>query len=538
LNIKDRVKNSRILRRQFISEATLIIAILTLLSKFIGYLREALVANYFGATAQTDAFDIAMLIPSMVFGLIAAGGLQSIIIPIYTEKKKISPDKARIFINQIFFITSMLLVVLSVFLFAFPEFFIKLIAYGFTGERLTLAAKFTRYLIALGFFSIFKGFLTGLFQTEKQFLYPALVAVSGNMLIPLSLVFLTKQIGINSWAVGEISASSFTFFALFVFLLIRRGFFKVYALNNIDWEEIKHFGGLLLPVIFVSGLGFINQIVDKTIASSLRAGSIAILHWAQMIYILPVGILSTSLATAVYPTFSSLAVEKDFKGYAETFRKTISILAYVMIPISVIFIFLSQPIVKILFERGAFTASATNATAFAISMYSLGLFIYSANDIMTRIFFSFKDTKTPLYRSLVTVVLNVVGNITLSRILGTAGIALSTAISSTIGFFMYVHMLRKRNYVKGLSYRGVVKEISKVIIASISVVILSFIFKPYIISAKGFFNTIGRFIIAFIPITATYILLSFILRLEGFKTLTTYTKSFIMKIKKIACRTN
>jgi putative peptidoglycan lipid II flippase len=250
-----------------------------------------------------------------------------------------------------------------------------------------------------------------------------------------------------------------------------------------------------------------------------------------MVYILPVGILSTSLATAIYPTFSSLAVEKDFSGYAETFRKTISILAYTMIPISIIFIFLSEPIVKILFERGAFTTNATNATAFAISMYSIGLFIYSANDIMTRIFFSFKDTKTPFYRSLVTVGLNIVGNITLSKILGTGGIALSTSISSTIGFFMYVHMLRKRNYVKGLSYRGVIKEISKILIASISVVILSCVFKSYIISAKGFFNTIGRFIIAFIPITATYILLSFILRLEGFKTLSTYAKNFTIKIK-------
>lgn len=531
MSIKNRIKNSRILRRQRISEATLIIATLTLLSKFIGYLREALVANYFGATAQTDAFVIAMLIPSMVFGLIAAGGLQSIIIPVYIEKKKINRDKARIFINQVFFITFILLAILSVFIFVFPEFFIKLVAYGFEGQRLTLAAKFIRYLIALGFLTVFTGFLTGLFQTEKQFLYPALISATGNMLIPLSLVLLTNRIGINSWTIGEISSASFTFLALFLFMFVRRGFFKNFALKNIEWKEMEHFGKLLLPIMFVSGLSFINQIVDKSVASSLSAGSIAILHWAQMVYILPVGILSTSLATAVYPTFSSLAVEKDFSGYAETFRKTISILAYIMIPISIIFIFLSGPIVKILFERGAFTTNATNATAFAISMYSLGLFIYSANDIMTRIFFSFKDTKTPFYRSLVTVGLNIVGNITLSKILGTGGIALSTSISSTIGFFMYVHMLRKRNYVKGLSYRGVIKEISKILIASISVVILSYVFKSYIISATGFFNTIGRFIIAFIPITATYILLSFILRLEGFKTLTTYTKSFAIKVK-------
>jgi putative peptidoglycan lipid II flippase len=532
-SIKEKLKNSRILRRQHISEATLIIASLTLLSKLIGYIRESLVANYFGATAQTDAFDIAMLIPSLIFGLIVAGGLQNIVIPIYIEKRKLNAEKAKIFTNQIFFIASMFLAVLSVLLFIFPEFFIKLVAYGFEGQRLILAAKFTRYLIVFGFFSVFTGLLTGLFQTEKQFLYPALISVLGNMLIPLSLFLLTKRFGINSWTVGEIASSSFTFSALFLFLFFRRGFFKIYNLNNIDWKEIKHFGGLLLPIIFISGLGFINQIVDQTVASTLKTGSIAILNWSQIVYILPVGLLSTSLTTAVYPTFSSLAVEKDFTGYVETFRKTISILAYVMIPISAIFVFLSQPIVKILFQRGAFTQNAAETTAFTVSMYSIGLFIYSANDILTRIFFSFKDTKTPFYRSLVTVGLNIIGNITLSKILGTAGIALSTAISSTVGFFMYTQMLRKRNYIEGLSYKSVIKEIVKVIIASISVVALSYIFKPYILSANGFFHLLARFIIAFIPITLTYILLSFILKLEGFKTLSVYAKSFLNKFKNI-----
>lgn len=532
MNILNRIKNSRILRMQRISEATLIIASLTLISKLIGYLREALAANYFGASAEMDAFVIAMLIPTMVFGLIAAGGLQTIIIPIYIEKKKIDPEKARIFVNQIFFIASVLLAILSVLLFTFPEFFIKLVAYGFTGQRLVLAARFTRYLIALGFFSIFTGFLTGLFQTEKQFLYPAIIMLLGNMLIPLSLVLLHNKIGINSYTIGQIVASGVTFFGLFLFMFFKRGFFKKYSLKSVDWLEIKHFGGLLVPIMFVSGLSFINQIVDKTISSSLTTGSIAILNWAQLVYALPVGLLSTSLSTAIYPTFSLLAVEKNYSGYEKTFNKTISLLAYIMIPITFIFILLSEPIVRILFQHGAFTQADTNTTAFTVSMYSLGLFIYSANDIMTRIFFSFKDTKVPLYRSLVMVGLNIVGNLTLSRILGTAGIALSTSISSSIGFLMYANMLKRRNYIKGLSFRNILKEIFKVLIASISVIILAYFLKPYIMNASSFLTIIGRFLVALIPILACYVFISFILKLEGFKTLSGYATSFIKRMRK------
>jgi putative peptidoglycan lipid II flippase len=532
LNIINRVKNSRILRMQRISEATLIIASLTLISKLIGYLREALAANYFGASAEMDAFVIAMLIPTMVFGLIAAGGLQTIIIPIYIEKKKIDPEKARIFVNQIFFIASVLLIILSVLLFTFPEFFIKLVAYGFKGDRLVMAARFTRYLIALGFFSIFTGFLTGLFQTEKQFLYPALIMLAGNMLIPLSLVLLHNKIGINSYTIGQIIASGLTFFGLFLFMFFRRWFFKKYSLGSIDWLEIKRFGKLLVPIIFVSGLGFINQIVDKTISSSLTTGSIAILNWAQLVYLLPVGLLSTSLSTAIYPTFSTFAVEKNFSDYAKTFKKTIAILAYIMIPITFIFVFLSEPIVRILFQHGAFTSVDTKATAFTVSMYSLGLFIYSSNDIMTRIFFSFKDTKTPLYRSLVMVGLNITGNLILSRILGTAGIALSTSISSSIGFLMYANMLKRRNYIKGLSFRNILKEIFKVLIASVSVIILAYFLKPYVMNASGFLAIIGRFLVALVPILACYIFIGYILKLEGFKTLSVYAGNFVKKMRK------
>jgi len=532
LGIKDKIKNSRIIRSQKISEATVIIIIITLISKIIGFIREALIANYFGATAQTDAFDIALIIPSMVFGLIAAGGLQSIIIPVYTEKKKIDKAKAVVLVNQISLITSILLIFLSLLIFAFPELFIKLFAYGFQEDRLLLASKFVRILILLGFFNVFTGFFTGVLQSEKQFLLPAVTAVIGNSLIPLSLILLTKKLGIFSWAIGEIAFALFAFTVLFSFLRFRWGFFKKLDTKNIDWQELRHFGLILLPVIFISGLNFVNQIVDKTIASTLSIGSVAVLHWAQLVYILPVGLISTSLNTAVYPTLSHLAAEKDYQGYTDMFKKTISILAFVMIPIAAIFIVLSAPIVKLLFQRGAFTQQAAELTSISVTCYSLGIFFYSANDLLTRIFYSYKDTKVPLYRSLFTVALNIVGNIILSRFFGAPGIAVSTSIATTTGFFLYTSTLKKKNYIKGLSYRDTAKEIMKVVLASVPVALLSYFTLPYIMSGDGFFITLGRFILIITLSVIVYLMVSLALKLEGIKIISPYIRLVIAKYRE------
>ena len=214
MNIFNKIRHSRILKKQSVTEATLIIIVITFLSKIVGYAREVLVANYFGATAQTDAFLIAMLVPAMILGLIA-GGLQVVIIPIYTERKKQDPQKARIFVNQVFFVTVLFLSVISIIMFIFPAFFIKAVAYGFKGDRLILAVYFMRFLVIFGFFNVLVGFLTGLYHAEKQFLYPAILGLIGNSLIPLSLFFLHSSLGMNSWTVGELAISSFLFFSLY-----------------------------------------------------------------------------------------------------------------------------------------------------------------------------------------------------------------------------------------------------------------------------------------------------------------------------------
>jgi putative peptidoglycan lipid II flippase len=520
-----------ILKKQSVSEATIIIIVMTFLSKVVGYFREMLVANYFGATTQTDAFLIAMIIPSMVLGLIGIS-LQIAVIPVYIEKKKKSLKNGQIFINQIFIISFIILVCLSFVLFVFPTFFIKFIAYGFKEERLYLAAHFMRYLIVFGFFNVLGYFLMGIYQSEKQFLYPAVVVFIGNSLIPLSLFLFISYIGINSWIVGEISFALFTFFALFFVLWWKRGFFRYLNISNIDWYELRLFGVLLLPIIFTSGIDELNQIVDKVIASSLVGGSIAIQNFANRIYLIPLGVIGLSVVTAVYPKFSYLAAERDHKNYVDNFRKTIIFIMYLMIPISTIFVILSQPIVRILFQHGAFDIKATKITAFTLSMYSIGLFFLAANEFLRRIFFSFKDTKSILNLTSIIVAINIVLSVTLSRILGVGGIALATSIAATIGFFLYNYALKKRGYIKGITYTPLLKELVKILSISLFIGLLSAIFSPFINDASTFIFSFLRFLLVILILVGVYLFLSFIFKLDGYNMFVFYIKKIFSKIKE------
>ena len=522
-----RLANSRILRWQTVSESALILTVITFLSKIIGYLRTVLVAYYFGTSAQVDAFVVAMLIPSLVFGIIA-GGLQTVIIPVYAEEKQKSLQKAKIFVNQIFLINVIILLLFSFIMFLFPTVFVKMVAYGFKGTRLSQAAYFMRFLIIFGFFNVLAGLFIGLLQSEKQFLFPAVTLLIGNSLIPLSLFLFAKRIGINSWTVGEISFGTFIFSVMFLFLYYKKQFFRSFEIFHINWKEIWHFFMLFFPIILTSGVIALYQVVDKIVASSLSVGSVAALNFAQLIYGAPISFLISPIVISVYPSFSDFVAKKEIKQYTKMFQDAFSILMFIIIPISFIFIVYSKPIVRILYQHGAFTRSSTSLTAFAVSMYSIGLFTISVNGLFRRVFFSFKDTKTPLYITIFVVIFNVAGDVLLSKVWGVGGIGLATALATILGFFLYTIMVRKRRFIN-IPYRPLIKEGLKIVSASTIILIIALFLRNYIDYSPNFIILFVRFTIVIVALTIIYLISAYLLKSAGLNIFVRYSKELFKK---------
>ena len=477
------------LKRQTVAQAALLISLVLFFSKFIGFAREVLVANYFGATGTTDAFLVALIIPTAILGLFSTG-LNALIIPVYIEKKAADPFAARRFVNSIFLVSALFFLLVSAIVFAFAPAFVKIIAFGFKGDRLALAVTLTRFLIFSGILTVLTGLLNGILQSEKQFLAPALAAMAGNAVLVLSLFLLHRNLGINSWTAGQIAMAVLNFSLLFFLLFKRYGFFHSLGLRGIDWKEVARFAWLLLPLVAAGGISFLNMIIDKTIGSTLDAGSIAALNFSARIWGIPITLLAIPIATAVFPSFSELAVSDSARSqYSSKLERTLSVSWFFIVPFSVFLFFLSEPLVRLLFERGAFDTNATSLTAAVNKMYVIGLFAHAASPIIARAFYSFKNTLTPLLISAFSVCLNIVLNVTLARLMGAPGIALATTIVMTTNFILFSVFMKK--YFILLS-KPFITESLKLVLASVPTAAVCVLSQPIFFGAHA--STLDGFI--------------------------------------------
>ena len=520
------------LKKQTIAQAALIIAIISFISKFFGFFREVLVAKYFGATGQTDAFLVALIIPSMILGLFS-GGFNTLIIPYYLEKKAQSQEAARRFVNSAFMVWGALFIFLSILIFIFAPACVHIIAYGFKGETFNLAVTLTRYLIISGLFTVLVGMFTGIFQAEKQFFFPIFVTLLGNVGLVLTLFFLHSYLGIHSWTAGQIFSASFAFFAMLLVLYWRYKLFHSLSFKQIDWSETNQFAILLMPLVIASGLSTINQIVDKTIASSLDPGSIAALSFATRVWTVPFYLIAWPIANAVFPAFSELALNgASKKEYEQKLNRTLGYMFFLTVPATIFLYFLSEPIVRLFFERGAFNSKATSLTSFVLKMYVLGLFAQAISPVLARVFYSFKNTTTPLLISAICIALNILLNILLSKIMGAGGIALSTSIVMVINIILFSYYLRR--YLITFS-RSLNIDILKIFVSSIPIVLICYLSAPFVMnipasSISDFIKLVLRIgIIGFICMIPYFVLICF-LRLETYELIKSYSLNLIKRL--------
>jgi putative peptidoglycan lipid II flippase len=225
--------------------------------------------------------------------------------------------------------------------------------------------------------------------------------------------------------------------------VIRHGVFKK---DKLLWGHpgIKKLAILLPPVILGGAALELKSIIDRVFGSLLPEGSIAALNFSNRIYLLPNGILIMALLTVLYPTLVELYVEGKVMEFKNTLRQGIGLVILLVFPMMVGLIVLRIPVVRLLFERGAFDAAATASTAYALAFYSLGLVALGIQLLMNRAFYALKDTLTPMYVTLLMVVLNIFFNWLLIKPMAHGGIALGTALSINIGAIILVYLLWRK----------------------------------------------------------------------------------------------
>ena len=373
--------------------AGIILATSSIISRFLGVIRDLLLAQRFGAGSELDIYFAAFKIPDFVYNVLILGGVLVAFLPLFSEYFAKDKKEAWKFSSNCLNIFFFLLVLLSLILFLFTPPLMKLIAPGFNAEQMQKTVTLTRIMflspILFGLSSIFSGIL----QYFNQFLVYSLCPILYNLGIIFGIVFLVPQFGILGVGFGVI-LGAFFHFAIQIPSVLRCGFNYRFILNFRD-AKIKRVFRLMIPRSFGVSVQQINLIIINAIASTLSAGSISIFTFANNVQYFPIGIVGASLATAVFPTLSKSWAENKKAEFIDSFSSVFRQIMYFIFPISFLIFMLRSQIVEILLQRGEFSDLAASLTSASLALFCFGIFASSLLPLFFRAFFSLKDTKTP-----------------------------------------------------------------------------------------------------------------------------------------------
>jgi len=434
-------------RNRRLVKSTFAVAVPTLLSRILGYLRDMIQAFYLGTSGSMDAFTIAYVIPNLLRRLSGEGAMTAAFVPVFTQLKK---DKSREelwkFANAFFFDLALIIGILAVLGIAFSPFLVKIIAYGFKGAqgKRELTIVLTRIMFPYIFLISLAALAMAILNSFHKFFVPALTPVLFNLAIISGAVLFARKSGQPAFvfALGVVVGGVIQLAFQLPFLWRQGMRFK--PMLSFSHPAVRKVANLMVPGIFGFGIYQINFALSRIMASSLEEGSVSSLYYASRVEELTLGLFSIALSIALLPTFSDLAAQDDMPGMKKTLVFSFRLIFLVTLPAMVGLLVLNRPIIQVLFQRGVFSAQSTSMTASCLLFFSFGLPFISGVKILAPSFYSLKDTKTPVIVAFFVMLSYVFLSLVLMKPLRVGGIALALSISSVFNFVVLFYLLEKK----------------------------------------------------------------------------------------------
>ncbi len=424
------------------AKSVILIIIFSLGSKFLGFIREVLIAAKFGSGMETDTFFVAMTGTSLITGLIS-NAISTTFIPVLSEVEVKGGKEGKINLtNNMINIVAFLSIFLVALGWIMSPIIVRLLAKGFYGEQYILTIKLTRLGLPMIIFSGIIGSLTGFLQNEQMHTSSAAIGFPFNFVYIFFLIFLSTKFGIKGLMVAAVVA-------VFSQLIIqvpeaRKVGYRYKFVFNIRDKYIRKVFYLSISVLIGVAINDLNAIVDRTLASSLVNGSISALNYANKLNALILGVFISAITTVIFPLLAKESNNGNIEAMKEIMNKGVNLILLITIPATVGLIVLAKPIVEIAFQRGEFDARATVMTSQALIFYAIGLVFIALRLLITRVYYSLQDTKTPMVNGGISVGINIILNLILVQFMGHAGLSLATSIATTIATILMFYGLKKK----------------------------------------------------------------------------------------------
>jgi putative peptidoglycan lipid II flippase len=415
-----------------------IVTALLVISRLLGFFREAAIGYRFGAGLETDAYMAAVVIPQILF-LSFNDSIKTAFIPVYGEYHR--DEKGKELAATSYVILGLVLTLFTAILMVLAPLVTRLVAPGFAPDKYAITVPMVRIMLPGLLFMGLSGLSSGVLHTKRNFVIPAIPAYSSNLIIIATAVFFGARYGIEGLAWGTTLGFASQFLVQLP-AVAKHGVFR----GKINWRHpgLKKMGKVLPPILLGGAAIEFKTLVDRVFGSYLGDGPISALSFANRIYLLPNGILILALLTVIYPTLVELNVEGKFAEFKKTFRGGMGLIVVLMLPMMVGLVLLRVPVVRLLFERGAFTPEDTAMTAYALAFYGVSLLPLGIMLLAKRTFFAMKDTLTPMLFMIFTEALNILFNFLLIKPLGHGGIALGTSLAVYVGAIGLTFLLWRR----------------------------------------------------------------------------------------------
>ncbi len=419
----------------------------TFLSRILGYGRDAVIAWLFGTSASADAFFVAFRIPNLLRRMFAEGSLSVAFIPVFTETlhKKGKAEALQLARATLFSLTMLLTVVVMLGILFAPE-IVRVVGPGFKDDPalFALTVELTRvmfpYILFIGLVALSMGILNVFGHFAAPALAPAVLNLSiiGAALVVsphLERPVVGLAVGVVSGGVLQLVLQLPFLYRFGVSLGRRLVFFH---------PGLKKIGKLMLPAAFGAAVYQINLLINTQLATLLPQGSVSYLYYADRLVQFPLGVVGMAAATALLPSLSRQALAGDRAAVTRTFGHSVKIVMFITIPAMCGLILLREPIILLLFKRGAFGLEAVRLTAAALLYYAAGLWAFTLARLAAQTFYALQDTRTPVWTAAVSIGVNIVCGITFMRFMGHAGLALATTAASGVNVILLFWAMRSK----------------------------------------------------------------------------------------------
>jgi putative peptidoglycan lipid II flippase len=476
-----------------------------LVSRLLGVVREIAIAYFLGTGMVADAFFVAFRLPNLWRCLFAEGSLVIVFVPIFSEHLLQSRSAAIKLGRIVWTFLSINLILLSLFGIIFAPWLVKLIAPGFSSlpAKFGLAVNLTRIMFPYIFFICLTALAIAILNALGYFAAPAFCYALLNISMIASLFF-AHQFGlpaVHCLAIG-VMVGGILQLALQLPFLYKEGF----SLKPL-WENnpiLKRIFNLMGPAVLGAAVYQLSIFINTILASFLPSGSVSYLYYADRLVQFPLALFAFSLGTASLPALSAQAAKKDVESFKQTLCFGLQTVFFLTFPAAIGLMVLRVPIIRVFFERGAFSEVSTYATAQALWCYALGLIFFGALRLLNNAFYALQDTKTPVKISAFCLLINIFLGLILMHPFKHAGLALTTSVVGCLNVFCLIYFFKKRfgPLFSVLFWQSVIRTT----LASLGMGLM-------LLGIKGYFLNLIKLIVVSIPVgMITFFLFAYMLK--------------------------